>query len=469
MLSSRSARCVQAWLLTLLLLVGGVGGPRAAAQEPAAQPEARPNIVILFADDLGWGDLSSYGHPAIETPNLDRLAAQGARFTSFYTAPVCVPSRTQLLTGRYMSRMDFQGGTGADGEGRLPPSERTLAEVLEGAGYSTHMLGKWHLGYQKEAYLPTNHGFDTWYGMPYSNDYKKPWVQTEEPLAMYQGTADGETEIIDRDIDQSRLTTGYTRRAVERIQQESGKAGEPFFLYLAYNMPHLPIHTAERFRGRSGAGRYADVVETIDWSVGQVMQALEKQGVAGRTIVVFASDNGPWLDLPDRMLRGGNKPWHQGTTGPLRGSKQSTYDGGTRVPAILRWPGRVEAGRRADGLAALQDVFVSLVEAAGAGRPEREMDGKNLLPWLTGEEAQSPREQYAYVYGGELQAMRVGPWKLRLAGEEPQLFHLETDPAARWNRAEAHPERVERMRRRMQRYAERIGASVPEAPRGEGR
>lgn len=448
------------------LLIYLIAVPAFGQQAADAQAGPPPNVVILFADDLGYGDLSSYGHPVISTPHLDRLADQGTRFRSFYTGPWCVPSRTQLLTGRYKSRMDFRGGTGADGEGRLPPSEVTLAEALSEAGYSTHMLGKWHLGYKEEAYLPVSRGFDTWYGMPYSNDYRKPWVQTEEPLAMYQGTASEGAQIVDSSITQSALTTGYTQRAVQRIEEES-QTDEPFFLYLAYNMPHLPVHTAERFRGQSGAGIYADVVETVDWSVGQVLQTLEEQGLADNTIVFFASDNGPWLNLPDRMLEERNKPWHQGTKGPLRGAKATSYDGGARVPAIIRWPGQIEAGVETSELAASQDIYVSLIEAAGGTLPEHDLDGYDLMPWLTGAEAHSPRTSYAYVLRDRVEALREGAWKLRLAGEEPQLFNLQSDPAARWNRAEENPERVEALRRKMQEIAERVGAEMPDAAASE--
>ena len=450
-------------LLVLAAVFSG-GALTAKPSQAQANGPGPPNIIVLFADDVGYGDLSSYGHPVIDTPHLDRLAAQGTRFTSFYTGSWCVPSRTQLLTGRYKSRMNFRGGTGAGGEGRLPPGERTLAEALSDAGYSTHMIGKWHLGYRKDAYLPVGRGFDTWYGLPYSNDMRPPWVQTTEPLAMYEGR-----EVVDQQpIGQDSLTTGYTRRAVRRIEQEGQQREEPFFLYLAYNMPHLPIHTTARFRGQSEGGLYADVVETIDWSVGQIMQALEQHGIRRQTIVFFASDNGPWLDLPGRMLQGGNKPWHQGTTGPLRGAKGTTYDGGARVPAIIRWPGQIEAGVATGELAASQDIYVSLIAAAGAVLPEHEVDGYDLMPWLTGKQDQSPRTQYAYEQNGTLEALREGPWKLRLVDEEPQLFHLESDPAARWNRAEANPERVEEMRRKMQRIAERISAEGPNCPPEDG-
>ena len=462
---SRRGLLFEAALIAGCFLVAALLAQPSAAQDAQRSPNSAanppPNIVVLFADDLGYGDLSSFGHPVIDTPHLDGLAEEGTRFRSFYTGSWCVPSRTQLLTGRYTSRMDFRGSTGADGEGRLPPTEVTLAEALSEAGYSTHMLGKWHLGYKDEAYLPTGRGFDTWYGMPYSNDYRKPWVQTEEPLAMYEGTAAGGAQIVDSSITQSALTTGYTKRAVRRIEAES-QTETPFFLYVAYNMPHLPVHTAERFRGQSGAGIYADVVETLDWSAGQILDALERNGMAENTIVFFASDNGPWLNLPERMLRERNKPWHQGTTGPLRGAKRTTWEGGVRVPAMIRWPGQIQAGVETSEMAASQDIYASLIAAAGGTLPEHEIDGYNLVSWLTGEAERSPRQQYGYVQGGTLQAMRVGPWKLRFEEGEPQLFNLESDPAERWNRAASEPDVVREIERRMERYAERISASMPD-------
>lgn len=426
------------------------------ACETPQNPE-RPNIVILFADDMGYGDLGSYGHPTIKTPNLDRLAGQGVRFTSFVTGSWCVPSRTQLMTGRYMPRVRFGGATGADGEGGLPDSELTLAESLKEAGYVTDMAGKWHLGYKQKKFLPSNQGFDSWFGLPYSNDYRKPWVQTEEPLALYR-----DTTIVEHPIDQNTLTTRYTEEAVNFIRSNSGEE-RPFFFYLAYNMPHLPIHTTDRFRGRSGAGLYGDVIETIDWSVGEVMNALEEQGVAGHTILFFASDNGPWLNLPARMLQEGNKPWHAGSPGPLRGSKATTYEGGARVPAMIRWPGRIEAGQVTDGLAASPDIYRTLIEAAGGSLPGHPIDGYNILPFLSGDSEESPREDYAYFLNGRLEAMRDGRWKLRLAGDEPQLFDLQVDPGERFNRASGHPKIVRSIRRKIQALADEVGASIPES------
>jgi arylsulfatase A-like enzyme len=440
-------------LLTLVLLVGiAASAPDLRAQSEAA----RPNIVVLFTDDQGYGDLSSYGHPTIETPHIDSLADEGTRFTSFVTGAWCVPSRTQLLTGRYMPRVDFGGGTGANGDGGLPDAEVTLAEALNQAGYATGMAGKWHLGHAEDRFLPPNQGFDSWFGLPYSNDYRKPWVQTDVPLALHRGT-----EVVEHPINQNTLTTRYTEEAVSFIEAEAG--GEaPFFFYLAYNMPHLPIHTTDRFRGRSGAGLYGDVIETIDWSVGEVLAALEAAGVAENTIVFFASDNGPWLNLPGRMLQAGNKPWHAGSPGPLRGAKATSYEGGARVPAMIRWPGRVEAGVDTRELAASPDIYRTLLEVAGAERPERPLDGHDLMPFLTGAAEESPRERYYYFLNGTLEAMREGRWKLRVAGDTTQLFDLQGDPAERFNRAAGHPERVEAMRARMEAFADSVGATLPE-------
>lgn len=446
--------------ITLLLLsslsLGGCDGDFAFA----SASEAPPNIVILFTDDQGYGDLSSYGHPTIRTPNIDGLADDGVRFTSFVTGSWCVPSRTQLLTGRYMPRVDFGGGTGSDGEGGLPDSEVTLAEALKEAGYATGMAGKWHLGYKEQRFLPTGQGFDTWLGLPYSNDYRKPWVQTEEPLGMFRGTARDGAEMIEHPLDQTTLTTRYTEEAVDFIETQSSEDA-PFFFYLAYNMPHLPIFTAEQFQEQSNAGRYGDVIETIDWSVGEVLDALDEQGIADNTIVFYASDNGPWLNLPKRMRQEGNKPWHQGTAGPLRNSKATTYEGGTRVPAMIRWPERIPAGVVTDGLAASPDIYRTLLNAAGAAEPEHALDGHNLMPWLSGEADTSPRERYAYFLRGTLEAMRVGRWKLRIKRRRPELFDLQVDPGERFNRASDHPEIVKQIRAEMKQLAAAVDAGLP--------
>jgi len=322
---------------------------------PLVSFAAPPNIVVLLADDMGYGDLACYGHPRIRTPNLDELAHEGIRLTSFVTGSGCVPSRTQLITGRYMERVKFNGSTGPGGNGGLPDSEWTLPEALKDAGYRTHMIGKWHLGYNEKRFLPVNQGFDTWFGLPYSNDFMKPWVQTEVPLGLYRGD-----EMVEHPFDQDPLTVRYTDEAVQLIENADDR---PFFLYLAYAMPHLPIHVSDARRGKSQAGLYGDVIEEVDWSVGEVLAALEKKGVSDNTLVFFASDNGPWIDMPPRMQQAGNELWHAGSAGPLRGSKGSSYEGGPRVPAMLRWPGKIVPGRVSADLVGMPDIYHTLISA----------------------------------------------------------------------------------------------------------
>ena len=395
----------------------------------SVQAVKRPNIVLLFADDMGYGDLGCFGHPTIQTPNLDRLAGQGLRLTSFYSAPGCVPARKQLLLGRYPGRVHTNGNTGVTGKGGLSDSELTLAEALKGAGYRTAMLGKWHLGYAEEKFLPVNQGFDSWFGLPYSNDMMPPWVKTEVPLWLYEGT-----KRVEHPVNQDTLTTRYTERAVKFLERDHDK---PFFLYLAYNMPHMPVRTADRFRGRSRAGLYGDVIQTIDWSVGEVMKTLDKTGRAKDTLVIFTSDNGPWLNPPSRMLQKGNLLWHAGSPGPLSGHKGTLLEGGVRVPCILRWPGRIEAGQTSAEMAATLDLYATLVTAAGGSLPKHKIDGHDLRPFLFGKTKWSPRKIHFYSKGRGPGAVREGPWKLHADG---RLFNLDIDPAERFDRAEEKPE-----------------------------
>ncbi|QTN31580.1 sulfatase [Akkermansiaceae bacterium] len=412
---------------------------------------AQPNIVILFADDMGYGDAGCYGNPLIKTPNIDRLAADGMRLTSFVTASWCVPSRTELMTGRYMPRVDFKGGTGSDGKGGLPDSELTLAEGLKAAGYATHMIGKWHLGYKEKRFLPVYQGFDTWFGLPYSNDYMRPWVNTDEPLGLYRGE-----EMVEHPFDQDPLTTRYTEEAVSLI----GKSGAvPFFLYLAYSMPHLPLAVSEGRRGKSAAGLYGDVIEELDWSVGEVLAALEGKGITGNTIVIFLSDNGPWIEMPPRMLQAGNKRWHAGSTGPLRGSKASTYEGGTRVPALIRWPVATKAGQVRADLVGMPDIYRTLLGVAGAKLPEHVLDGYDLTDFLAGKADLSPRPDY-YYFNGKLEAVRSGDWKLRTTSGKPELFNLRTDVSERIDRAAELPEKVAELRGLMEKMAQEVGAGI---------
>ena len=433
---------------TFLEIVGAGAGTLAAAKTAQTAPTGSnrpPNFVLLFADDLGYGDLSCFGHPTIQTPRLDRMAQEGVKMTSFYaSAPVCSPSRAALMTGRYPPRCGMPGNTGPGSDTHLPLSEITLADALKEQGYSTMCIGKWHLGHAKDEYLPVNRGFDHWFGLPYSNDMRKPWVQTEAPLKLYR-----DTKAIEHPVNQDTLTERYTEEAVKFIQRS---ANEPFFLYLPYTMPHLPLHTSERFHGQSRAGLYGDVIEALDWSVGRILDALKQEGVDRNTVVVFTSDNGPWLNLPDRMLQAGNERWHAGSPGPLRGAKGTTWEGGMRVPMIARWPGRLPSGHVSGELASTLDIFPSFLSAAGMEYPgDRTIDGNDLLPVLQGE-ANSPTDYFYYFRGRNLQAVRDSTWKLRQTGGDTGLYHLNRDPGERYNVAGEHSEVVSRLQEQMKSF-----------------
>jgi len=288
---------------------------RARPADAADRPR-RPNFVLVFADDLGYGDLSCYGHPTIRTPNLDRMAAEGIRLTSFYAAAsVCSPSRAGLLTGRYPVRCGQPGNLGPASTGGLRLSELLLPAALKPLGYTTMAIGKWHLGHTPD-YVPTARGFDSFFGLPYSNDMIPPFVKTDKPLHLFR-----DTESIEEPVDQDTLTERYVDEAVKFIRRSKGG---PFFLYLPHSMPHLPVSTSERFRGKSRAGLYGDVIETIDWGMGRILETLKQERLERSTMVIFTSDNGPWLDLPDRMLQEGNERWHAGSKGLLRGHKGNT-------------------------------------------------------------------------------------------------------------------------------------------------
>lgn len=413
---------------------------------------ARPNFVILFADDLGYGDLGCYGHPSIRTPHLDLMAAEGTRFTSFYAAAaVCTPSRAGLLTGRNPIRAGQPNNTGPETVGGLPLTEVLLPQVLKPLGYRTMAIGKWHLGHQPEAQLPVRRGFDAWFGLPYSNDMIPPWVKTTVPLRLYQ-----DAKAVEESPDQTKLTERYTQEAVKFIEASR----EPFFLYLPYAMPHLPVSSSS-FQGKSRNGAYGDAVETIDWSAGEILATLAKNGLDRNTMVVFCSDNGPWHDLPARMLANGVERWHTGTKGPLRGAKGTSYEGGPRVPGIVRWPGMVQAGMVIMDMASTLDLFPTVVSAAGGAMPkDRVYDGVDLMATLRGEKA-SPRREYFYVLGNRVEAVREGPWKFRMASAGvKELYHLEQDPGEMYNRMGTEGALAGRLEKRMREYAGEVGGQV---------
>jgi len=437
-----------------------------------------PNIVFVFADDLGYGDLSSYGSREIDTPNIDRIAAQGARFTDFYVgASVCSPSRASLLTGRYpiRMRMDPLGVFFPFSTGGLDPAEVTIAEVLRQRGYATALIGKWHLGHLPE-FLPTRQGFDVFYGLPYSNDMDEPQFPGEEPPARpcisllpdcRPGVPlmDGET-ILEMPVIQETLTQRYTERAIAFIR--GAVASErPFFLYYASSSPHTPLYASDAFRGTSDGGLYGDVVEELDWSVGEILQELHALAIDDDTLVVFTSDNGPWLlwQTDAEVPQGG---LDSGSAGPLREGKSSTFEGGMRVPMVVRWPRRIPAGQTITRPATMIDWLPTLAGFAGAPLPEQvELDGEDIGPLLAGTDTDSA-DGFRYLYyrqdNSGLGAYREGRWKLKLAvvgGESVYarydhgdlLFDLEVDPAEKNDLSARDPDRVEGMRTRMNEIA----------------
>ncbi|RME95943.1 MAG: arylsulfatase [Verrucomicrobia bacterium] len=433
-------------------------GPATAA---AAPPE-HPNIVIIFADDLGYGDLACYGHPTIRTPNLDRMAAEGMRFTQFYAAAsVCTPSRAGLMTGRYPVRSGMCGDRRRvlfpNSKGGLPASELTIAELLKARGYATAAVGKWHLGHHPQ-YLPTRHGFDHYFGIPYSNDMDRTKESPRGREAFLHPKSEywrvpliRDEEEIERAPDQTKLTRRYTEEALDFIRANRRR---PFFLYFAHTFPHVPLFASEAFAGKSRRGLYGDVVEELDWSVGQVLETLRQTGLDRRTLVFFTSDNGPWLT---QLEQGGS-------AGLLREGKGSTWEGGMREPAIAWWPGRVPAGTVCRELACTLDLLPTAVELAGGEVPkDRVIDGVSLRPLLFGE-GPGLRKSFFYYRGTRLFAARLGPWKAHyitrsaygrdkpVVHDPPALYHLENDPSEQWDVHAAHPEVIEAIQREVERH-----------------
>jgi arylsulfatase A-like enzyme len=459
-------------LPVLLVLACGVAAAPAGAD--------RPNIVIIYADDLGWGDLTCYGHPVIRTPNLDRMAAEGMRFTDFYsTAEVCTPSRAALLTGRYPVRSGMAHDRFRvlrnNSAGGLPRDEITLPEVLKQRGYTTGMVGKWHLGHLPQ-HLPPHHGFDSYFGMPFSNDMMPAPDSPPGRGKFYEENNDywrtpliRGTEVVEARPDQRQLTRRYTEEAVRFIRE---KKGGPFFLYLAHTFPHVPLFASERFRGKSRAGVYGDVIEELDWSVGEVLATLRAEKLDRKTLVVFSSDNGPWLIFNH----------HGGSAGPLREGKGSTWEGGMRVPGLAWWPGRVPAGVVQREMATTMDLFTTCAKLAGAAVPaDRPIDGLDIAPLLFGT-GPVERDAFFFYRGTTLYAARLGPWKAHFItrsgyGDDkpaphdpPWLYHLGEDIGERIDRAAANSaviakinDAVARHRATMQPAPTQLEETVPAA------
>jgi uncharacterized sulfatase len=473
------------FLIAALAALATGHGLSDSAQRPGSGP--KPNVVIVLADDLGYGDLGCYGHPRFQTPNLDRMAREGVRLTQFNTPnPFCAPTRAALLTGRYPFRCglttnpDPDAGPAADATA-LPPSEVTLAQVLREAGYATGMVGKWHLGHKRPEFLPTHRGFDEYLGILYSNDMR--------PVRLIEGDRQIEYPVV-----QATLTRRYTERALRFLERNRSR---PFFLYLAHAMPHKPLACSEAFYKKSGAGLYGDALAELDWSVGQVLARLKDLGLDEQTLVMFTSDNGPW---------------YGGSTGGLRGMKSTTWEGGYRVPCLVRWPGRLPAGTTCRALAVTMDLFATALAAAGVPPPrDRVIDGKDLLPLLSGKE----HTVHAAVFGHQgprLATVRDDRWKLHVLAprdgrqtrpgepwrdprgpdgvtilapyEQPQpseypglrtgeqagamsLFDLETDPGEQQDLAAQHGEILRRLKARFDQIVKEFPTAATD-PTGRG-
>jgi arylsulfatase A-like enzyme len=431
----------------------------------SASPQ-KPNIVIIFTDDQGYGDLGAFGSTTIRTPHLDRLAKEGRKFTSFMVASsVCSPSRAALLTGCYPKRVGMHQGvlfpTSTTG---LNPDELTIADHLRQQGYATACFGKWHLGHHPEV-LPTANGFDTYYGIPYSNDMNHPdnqgkpkggaegmdllWNDPESTLTKWQTPLMENEKIVELPVDQRTITRRCTDRAIGFIEENRER---PFFVYLPYSMPHIPLYVPDEIRDPDPKRAYINTIEHLDTEVGRVFDKLRELKLAGNTYVIFTTDNGPWLTFNH----------HGGSAGPLRDGKMSSFEGGQRVPCIMWAPGRIPAGTECDGLASTMDLLPTIAAITNTPLPaDRGIDGLDISSLLTGG-TESPRKEFLYYHkGGHIEGIREGDWKLLVkypenkkgldltAEPKVMLFNLMDDLGERNNLAVEKPELVERLRQRM--------------------
>lgn len=451
--------------LTLILVVVAT----CASTHRATGADRPPNVMIIFTDDQGYTDVGVFGATGFKTPNLDRMAREGRQFTSFYVAqPVCSASRTGLLTGCYPNRVGIHGALGPSARHGINADEVTLAEIFKSRGYATAIFGKWHLGHHRK-FLPLQHGFDEYYGIPYSNDMWPLHPSLVDlppdsarrkrgypPLPMFEGN-----EVVDEEItpeDQVRFTTDFTRYAVDFIDRNRER---PFFLYVPHPMPHVPLFVSDKYRGKSAKGLYGDVMMEIDWSVGEILAAIKRNGLDDNTMVAFITDNGPWISYGD----------HAGSADGLREAKGTTFEGGVRVPCITRFPGRIPADTVCEEPAMTIDLLPTIAGLIGASLPEHTIDGMDIWPLIVGEPgAKCPHEAYFFYYQqGDLEAMRSGRWKLHFphgyrtlngrpggtggkpvpydqAKTELALFDLEEDLAETRNVADEHPDVVARLK-----------------------
>lgn len=430
-----------------------------------SKTEKAPNIVIFFTDDQGYQDVGCFRSPLIKTPHFDQMAKEGVRFTDFYSASaVCSPSRAALLTGCYPLRVGVPVVLWPASKTGLSNSEVTIADMLKEQGYATACIGKWHLGDQPE-FLPNKQGFDFYFGIPYSNDmsvnrgfklakdivYKEgmtldsleeeKWRRGKVPLMR-------QDEVIEYPVDQTALTKRYTEEAVKFIQE---KRDSSFLLYIAQTMPHIPLYASPDFKGKSERGLYGDVIEELDWSMGQILKTLKDLGLDENTLVIFTSDNGPW------NLKNG----HGGSALPLRGFKFDTYEGGMRVPMIAQWTGKIRAGSICSEIASTIDFLPTIAKITGAVLPQSTIDGEDIWPLLSGdEEAKTPHEAYYYYSDTVLQAVRSDDWKLRVIKDKTELYNLKTDISESENLAVQYPEKVKEMKLIMSEYDEDLKADI---------
>ncbi|MBS9462890.1 sulfatase [Flagellimonas sp. 389] len=442
-------------LLVKLILWNLIAGTNLSAQN--IRPDQKPNIILILADDMGYGDASVYGHPTIQTPNIDQLAEEGQRWTNFYVAAsVCTPSRAALLTGRLPIRngmcSDKRRVFWSSSKRGLPSEEITIAEALKEVGYTTACIGKWHLGHKNPKYLPISNGFDYYYGIPYSNDMNKTQKMTKElyqnpKISYYNVPLMEGDKIIERPFEQHTATKRYTQTALKFIKENKSS---PFFIFLSHSMPHVPLFASESFRGKSERGLYGDVIEEIDWSVGELIRTLQEEGLEENTLVIFTSDNGPWKMLDE----------HGGSAGQFRGSKGSTWEGGMRVPAIFWWKSAVKHGVIRE-MAATLDLFPTICSLTGAKFPkDRVMDGYDLTATLL-EQEESDRDEMFFYMGRQLFAVRKGNFKLHFKTREiagfrkyynmehstPLLFNLGEDPSEQYDIAAKYPEKVKELKK----------------------